>query len=108
MRDRLADLEVGKLFAPVIDLDHELIGQVLIALRIDSNAGDLGNAREVGQRHLAEGGELDFVRLERAGRSGTVGQNAKHDLIELRLALIPIVRVAPQPVIFAGLVFAEA
>ena len=54
-----------------------------------------------------EGGELDLVGFERAGRRGAVGQDAIDDLVELRLALAPVVGVALQPVVFAGLVLGE-
>ena len=90
MRDRLADLEVGELLAAVVDLDDELVGQPLIAVRIDFDAVDLGDALEVGERHLAEGGELDLVGFERAGRRRAVGQHAVDDLVELGLAFAPI------------------
>ena len=68
---------------------------------------DLADAVEIGERHGREGGELDLVGLERAGRRGAVGQHLVDDLVEIGLALAPIVGVALQPVIFAGLVLGE-
>ncbi|EGE55379.1 hypothetical protein RHECNPAF_930023 [Rhizobium etli CNPAF512] len=107
MCDRLADPEIGEFLAAVIDLDDELVGQGLIAFRDHLDALDLGDAVEIGQRHRREGGKLNFVGFERRTRRRAVGQHAEDDLVELRLVLVPIILIARQPVVFAGLVFGE-
>ena len=107
MGDRLPHLEVGELLAAVVDLDDELVGQRLIALRIDLDARRPWRCGRGRRAAPAEGGELDLVGLERAGRRGAVRQHAVDDLVELRLAFAPIGGVALQPVIFAGLVLGE-
>ena len=55
---------------------------------------DLADAVEVGERHGREGGELDLVGFERAGGRGAVRQHPVDDLVEIGLALAPIVGVA--------------
>ena len=107
MGDRLAHLEVGELLAAVVDLDDELVGQRLVALGDHLDAVDLADALEIGERHGREGGELDLVGLQRAGRGGAVRQHAVDDLVEQRLAFAPIVGIALEPVIFARLVLGE-
>ena len=54
--------------------------------------GTLEMRVEIGQRHGREGGELDLVGLQRAGRRGAVGQHAVDDLVEIGLALAPVGR----------------
>ena len=66
MRDRLTDLQVGEFLAAMVDLDDELVGQRLVALRDHDNAWLLGYPIEIGKRHRGKRRELDFVRLERA------------------------------------------
>ena len=52
--------------------------------------GTLRDALEVGERHGREGGELDFLGLQRAGGRGAVGQHAVDDLVEIRQVLAPV------------------
>jgi hypothetical protein len=105
--DRLPHLEVGQFLAAVVDLDHQLIGQRLVALGDHLDAGNLRDAVEIGERHRREGGELDLVGFERAGCRGAVGQHAIDDLVEMRLSFAPIAFVALEQIIFAGLVLGE-
>ena len=68
---------------------------------------DLADAVEIGERHGREGGELDLVGFERAGSRRAIRQHPVDDLVEIRLALAPVVGIALQAVIFTGLVLGE-
>lgn len=107
MGDCLAHPEVGEFLAAVIDLHDELVGQGLVALGNHLDAVDLGYTVEIGERHRREGGKLDFVCFERRSRRLAIRQHAVDDLVEFRLILFPIILIACQPIIFAGLVFGE-
>lgn len=91
----------------MVDLDDQLVGQRLVPFGHHLQPRHLGDALEVDQRHLREGGELDFTGFQRRCRRRAVGQDAEDDLVQLRLPLAPIGVVARQAIIFAGLVLGE-
>lgn len=105
MGDGLSDLEIGQFLAAMVDFDHQLIGQRLVTIGYDLDACHLRDTVEICQRHGGKGGELDFLCFERRRGARPVWQNAIDDLIELRLVLAPIIGIAGQAIIFAGLVF---
>ncbi len=84
-----------------------LVGQRLVALGDDLDARHLGDAGEIGERHGRESGELNFLRFQRRTGARAVREDAKNDLVQLRLALAPVVGIFGQAVIFARLVFGE-
>ncbi len=92
----------------MIDLDGELIGDAVIALRDHRDARQLRQPLEIRQRHGGEGGELDLVGLERRRDRPAIGQHAVDDPVEIGTALLPIARVLLKPVELARPVLAEA
>lgn len=73
MRNGLPDLEVGEFLAAMVDLDDKLVGQRLVAGRIDLEPLDLLDTRQIGERYRREGREIDLAclsALAAAARSG--------------------------------------
>lgn len=91
--------------AAVVDFHDELIGEGFVTLRDDLDARLLRDAGKIGKRHGGKGREVDFFGFKRRSGARPVGQNAIDDLIELRLVLAPVIGIAGQAVIFAGLIF---
>ena len=69
--------------------------------------GQGGQALDVGQRHRVEHAELHLALLERGRARGGVGDDPDHDGVQVRLALVPVVRVPLQANVVALLPLLE-
>ena len=107
MRNGLPDLEIGEDLVAVVDLDDQLVGQRLVALGHHFEFAVGGNAIQIRQRHLRKGGKLNFARLKCGGCPCPVRQYPEDHFVKLRLAFAPVILVAGETVVFAGLVLGE-
>jgi len=92
----MANGGMGQLGPAEVELEHQVVRLPRIALVGHGQRGQLLQAFDIVQRHAVPGNVVDLAGFQRRRACRRVGDDAKHDAVQVGLALVPVVLVADQ------------
>ncbi len=99
--ERLAYLLVFQIRTVDVGIEEELWREPFITFRLNAQAGPLAEALRIAGRHRALRRILHIAFFKRGGTCAAVRNDAINHLVQIRLALVPVVRIAFEQAVIA-------